>query len=48
MWKLDGDWGDIVYNRATTRLKRYMAGEKLDDFFTAMMEDKNEAPHNLE
>lgn len=48
MWKLDGDWGGIVYNRATTRLTRYMAGEKLDDFFTAMMEDKNGAPHNLE
>jgi cytochrome P450 len=48
MWKLDGDWGGIVYNRATTRLKRYMAGEKLDDFFTAMMEDKNGAPQNLE
>ncbi|KAJ5906087.1 uncharacterized protein N7473_003003 [Penicillium subrubescens] len=48
MWKLDGDWGGIVYNRATTRLKRYMAGEELDDFFTAMMEDKNGAPQNLE
>lgn len=48
MWKLDGDWGSIVYNRARSRLKRYMAGEKLDDFFTAMMEDKNGAPHNLE
>ncbi|KAJ5460753.1 uncharacterized protein N7458_002305 [Penicillium daleae] len=48
MWKLDSDWSGIVYNRATTRLKRYMAGEKLDDFFTAMMEDKNGAPHNLE
>jgi cytochrome P450 len=48
MWKLDGDWGGIVYNRATTRLKRHMAGEKLDDFFTAMMEDKDGAPHNLE
>ncbi|KAJ5408548.1 hypothetical protein N7509_002431 [Penicillium cosmopolitanum] len=48
MWKLDGDWGGIVYNRATTRLNRYIAGEKLDDFFAAMMEDKNGDPHNLE
>lgn len=48
LWQLDGDWGGIVYNRATTRLKRYMDGEKLDDFFTAMMEDKNGSPHNLE
>lgn len=48
MWSLDGDWSGIVYNRATTRLKRYLEGEKLDDFFTAMMEDKNGSPHNLE
>ncbi|KAL4909339.1 hypothetical protein BDW74DRAFT_187513 [Aspergillus multicolor] len=48
LWRLDADWNGIVYNRATTRLKRYMAGEKLDDFFTAMMEDKKGVPHNLE
>lgn len=48
LWSLDSDWGGIVYNRATTRLKRYIAGEKLDDFFSAMMEDKNGSPHNLE
>ncbi|KAL4878935.1 cytochrome P450 [Aspergillus karnatakaensis] len=48
LWKLDADWNGIVYNRVTTRLKRYIAGEKLDDFFTAMMEDKKGAPHSLE
>jgi cytochrome P450 len=48
MWRLDGDWGGIVYNRATTRLKRHMNGEKLDDFFTVLMGDKNGTPHNLE
>lgn len=48
LWKLDEDWGGIVYNRATTRLKRYESGEKLDDFFTAIMADKNGSPHNLE
>ncbi|KAL4807717.1 cytochrome P450 [Aspergillus unguis] len=48
LWALDSDWNGIVYNRATTRLKRYLAGEKLDDFFTAMMEDKKGTPHNLE
>ncbi|RDW78670.1 cytochrome P450 [Aspergillus mulundensis] len=48
LWRLDSDWNGIVYNRATTRLKRYMAGEKLDDFFTALMEDKKGVPHNLE
>lgn len=47
-WRLNDDWNGIVLNRATTRLKRYMAGEKLDDFFSAMMDDKNGAPHNLE
>ena len=48
LWNLDSDWNGIVYNRASTRLKRYMAGEKLEDFFGAMMEDRNGSPHNLE
>lgn len=48
MWHLMDGWNDIVYHRATQRLKRYEAGEKLDDFFQALMEDKNGAPHNLE
>ncbi|KAH8423673.1 cytochrome P450 [Aspergillus melleus] len=47
-WKLNKDWDGIVYNRATTRWKRYEAGEKLDDFFTALMTDKAGAPYNLE
>ncbi|KAF9887605.1 hypothetical protein FE257_009818 [Aspergillus nanangensis] len=47
-WRLNKDWDGIVYNRATTRLKRYEKAEKLDDFFTALMEDKHGAPHNLE
>jgi cytochrome P450 len=29
-------------------LQRYRAGEKLDDFFQALMEDKNGHPNNLE
>lgn len=48
LWKLNDDWNRIIFNRGTTRLKRYLAGEKLDDFFAAMMEDKNGKPHNLE
>lgn len=48
MWRLNEDWNDTVYHRATQRLKRYQAGEKLDDFFTALMEDKNGVPNNLE
>ncbi|OCK75377.1 cytochrome P450 [Lepidopterella palustris CBS 459.81] len=48
LWKLNEGWNDIVYHRATQRLKRYQAGEKLDDFFQALMEDKNGSPNNLE
>lgn len=48
MWKLNLDWNDIVLHRATQRLKRYQAGEKLDDFFSALMEDKEGSPNNLE
>ncbi|KAF2194351.1 cytochrome P450 [Zopfia rhizophila CBS 207.26] len=47
-WRLNKDRDGIVYNRATTRLQRYRAGEKLGDFFTAMMQDKSGAPHDLE
>jgi cytochrome P450 len=48
MWRLNDNWNDIVFHRATQRLKRYRAGEKLDDFFSALMEDKNGTPNNLE
>lgn len=47
-WRLNKDWDGIVYNRATTRLKRYQAGEKLSDFFSVLMEDKAGNPNNLE
>ena len=47
-WALNANWNDIVYHRATQRLKRYQAGEKLDDFFAVIMEDKNGTPNNLE
>ncbi|TKA70335.1 hypothetical protein B0A49_04027 [Cryomyces minteri] len=46
-WKLNEGWNDIVYHRATQRLARYRAGEVLDDFFQALMEDKNGVPNNL-
>ncbi|KAL3450480.1 cytochrome P450 [Aspergillus insuetus] len=48
VWNKGEPWGDIVYHQASTRLKRYLAGEKLDDFFQALMEDKQGKPHNLE
>ncbi|RSL98139.1 hypothetical protein CEP52_010486 [Fusarium oligoseptatum] len=41
-------WDAIVLRRANLRLQRYNAGEKLDDFFQALMEDKSGNPHNLE
>ena len=47
-WRLTKDWDGIVYNRVTTRMKRYEAGEKLDDFFSAMMNDKSGHPNMLE
>ncbi|KAJ6020713.1 cytochrome protein [Penicillium herquei] len=48
MWRLSDDWSGVVYNRATTRMKRYEDGEKLDDFFSVLMNDNNGKPHNLE
>lgn len=48
MLSLGEPWGDIVYHRARKRLARYQAGEKLDDFFQALMEDKSSRPNNLE
>ncbi|KAI5920647.1 cytochrome P450 [Camillea tinctor] len=41
-------WDSIVLRRAALRLQRYYAGEKLDDFFQALMADKNGSPNNLE
>lgn len=41
-------WNSIVNNRATARWKRHENGEKLDDFISALMQDKSVKPHNLE
>ncbi|KAL1853362.1 hypothetical protein Plec18170_005359 [Paecilomyces lecythidis] len=48
VWKDAEPWGDVVYHQAMARLKRYQAGEKLDDFFSSLMEDKNGNPNYLE
>ncbi|KAK3196687.1 hypothetical protein K4F52_000031 [Lecanicillium sp. MT-2017a] len=48
MSKAGEGWEAIVLRRANQRLERYRSGEKLDDFFQALMEDKNGSPHNLE
>ncbi|CAI6032242.1 unnamed protein product [Clonostachys chloroleuca] len=47
-WKNSSAWGDVCYHQASERLRRYKAGEELDDFFTCLMEDKGGAPNFLE
>lgn len=47
-WKEAEHWNDVVLHQAAERLKRYQAGEKLDDFFSSLMEDKSGNPNNLE
>ncbi|CEL05049.1 hypothetical protein ASPCAL06171 [Aspergillus calidoustus] len=41
-------WKDVIYHQTITRLKRYQNGEKLDDFFASLMENKSGEPYNLE
>ena len=48
VWKEASPWSDVINHQAVTRLEKYNQGEKLDDFFTALMDDKNGSPHNLE
>jgi hypothetical protein len=48
MSRLARDWEGIPIELAHKRLQRYRAGEKLDDFFQALMEDKNGHANNLE
>lgn len=48
MGKLAQQWDGIPLELAHRRLERYRASEKLDDFFQALMEDKNGHANNLE
>ena len=48
MGKLAKDWDGIPLELAHRRLDRYRAGEKLDDFFQTLMEDKSGHPNELE
>ncbi|KIX10227.1 uncharacterized protein Z518_01308 [Rhinocladiella mackenziei CBS 650.93] len=48
MGKFAAQWEGIPLELAHRRLERYRAGEKLDDIFQALMEDKNGNPNNLE
>ena len=41
------EWDGIPNELAYRRLQRYRSGEKHDDFFQALMEDKNGSPNNL-
>ncbi|KAF4972290.1 hypothetical protein FSARC_1126 [Fusarium sarcochroum] len=47
-WHLNEGWNDIVYHRATQRLERYKKGEKLPDFFQALMDHSEANPPGLE
>lgn len=48
MGSLHRQWEGIPLELASRRLERYQRGEKLDDFFQALMEDKSSHPNNLE
>ncbi|KAL2851908.1 cytochrome P450 [Aspergillus pseudoustus] len=48
IWRNAEPWRDVIYHQAITRLDRYKNGEKLDDFFTSLMENKSGEPYNLE
>lgn len=48
LWRLSDRWDGILLHLARERLKRYQAGENLDDFFTSLMEDKGGKAQSLE
>lgn len=48
LWSLNDDGDGIPRYLAAERMKRYQAGEKLDDFFQSLIEDRNGSPHTLE
>jgi cytochrome P450 len=41
-------WDACILQRSAQRLDAYQKGKKYDDFFQALMEDKNGKPNNLE
>ena len=47
-WQTAALWQDIIYHQALTRLQRHQRGERLDDFFHALLYDKAGDPYNLE
>ncbi|EYB29719.1 hypothetical protein FG05_00012 [Fusarium graminearum] len=47
-WATSAPWVDVCYHQAKNRLRRYQAGEKLDDFFSCLMHDKNGVANAVE
>ena len=48
LWSLAGDWAGLVQHLTQKRWDRYDEGERVDDLFAALMEDKDAQPHDLE
>jgi benzoate 4-monooxygenase len=48
VWNDAEPFKDIIQHQAVTRLDRYNKGEQLDDFFSALMDDKTGKPYNSE
>ncbi|KAL3462280.1 cytochrome P450 [Aspergillus heterothallicus] len=48
IWRDAEPWKDVIYHQTVTRLQRYQNGEKLDDLFASLMENKSGEPYNLE
>lgn len=47
LFQTGDDFDGIVLHQTRQRLRRYLEGENLEDFFQAMMEDKDGKPHQL-
>ena len=43
-WRLNENWNDIIWSRASERFRRYKAGEKLPDFFESLMKHSKTNP----
>ncbi|KAF2098573.1 cytochrome P450 [Rhizodiscina lignyota] len=47
-WQHGNNYGDIIKHMTRIRLERHEKGERLDDFFQFLMEDRGGVPHNLD
>ncbi|KAL8746747.1 MAG: hypothetical protein Q9190_001265 [Brigantiaea leucoxantha] len=48
IWENTAGWGGLVYHLCNKRFMRYKKGEKVDDLFQSLLEDKNGNALNLE